>query len=222
MQVVRANFRPEFLNRVDEVILFHRLKREQMETIVEIQLARLRKLLGDRKITLELDDERPQMARRQGLRPRLRRAAAEARHPETGAGPARRKDPRRRSPRRRHGKNHGGHRPPPLPPQARKARRSRLSATLPPRGAGRPSRSREKVPRERETDAWRAAPHEKRDQRQPPLPSGERAGVRGQRRPLRVSPHPASPRRGEEGLHRRRAPIDSAVRSPLPSGERAG
>ena len=56
MQVVRANFRPEFLNRVDEVILFHRLKREQMETIVEIQLSRLRKLLGDRKITLELDE----------------------------------------------------------------------------------------------------------------------------------------------------------------------
>ena len=55
MAVVRANFRPEFLNRVDEVILFHRLKREQMETIVEIQLARLRKLLADRKITLDLD-----------------------------------------------------------------------------------------------------------------------------------------------------------------------
>ena len=45
MQVVRANFRPEFLNRVDEIILFHRLKREQMEAIVEIQLKRLRKLL---------------------------------------------------------------------------------------------------------------------------------------------------------------------------------
>jgi len=55
MQVVRSNFRPEFLNRVDEVILFHRLKREQMETIVEIQLSRLRKLLEDRKISIELD-----------------------------------------------------------------------------------------------------------------------------------------------------------------------
>src|SRR6187401_1158084 len=55
MEVVRHHFRPEFLNRVDEVILFHRLKREQMETIVDIQLARLRKLLEDRKITLELD-----------------------------------------------------------------------------------------------------------------------------------------------------------------------
>ena len=56
MQVVRANFRPEFLNRVDEVILFHRLKREQMGAIVEIQLVRLKKLLEERKITIELDE----------------------------------------------------------------------------------------------------------------------------------------------------------------------
>jgi ATP-dependent Clp protease ATP-binding subunit ClpB len=56
MAVVRSNFRPEFLNRVDEVILFHRLKREQMEAIVEIQLSRLRKLLSERKIVLELDE----------------------------------------------------------------------------------------------------------------------------------------------------------------------
>jgi ATP-dependent Clp protease ATP-binding subunit ClpB len=56
MSVVRANFRPEFLNRVDEVILFHRLKKEQMEAIVDIQLARLKKLLEERKISLELDE----------------------------------------------------------------------------------------------------------------------------------------------------------------------
>ncbi|MGD9867827.1 MAG: ATP-dependent chaperone ClpB [Hyphomicrobiales bacterium] len=55
MAVVRANFRPEFLNRLDEVILFHRLKREQMATIVDIQVARLQKLLADRKIMLDLD-----------------------------------------------------------------------------------------------------------------------------------------------------------------------
>jgi len=55
MSVVRANFRPEFLNRVDDVILFHRLKREQMEAIVDIQLTRLRKLLEDRKIAIALD-----------------------------------------------------------------------------------------------------------------------------------------------------------------------
>ncbi|CAH1654922.1 ATP-dependent chaperone ClpB [Chelatococcus asaccharovorans] len=55
MGVVRAHFRPEFLNRVDEIILFHRLKKEQMGAIVEIQLKRLAKLLEDRKITLDLD-----------------------------------------------------------------------------------------------------------------------------------------------------------------------
>jgi ATP-dependent Clp protease ATP-binding subunit ClpB len=56
MNVVRAHFRPEFLNRVDEIILFHRLKREQMGKIVDIQIARLQKLLSERKITLELDE----------------------------------------------------------------------------------------------------------------------------------------------------------------------
>jgi ATP-dependent Clp protease ATP-binding subunit ClpB len=56
MGVVRAHFRPEFLNRVDEIILFHRLKRSEMGAIVGIQLARLGKLLTDRKITLELDE----------------------------------------------------------------------------------------------------------------------------------------------------------------------
>ncbi len=54
MQIVRAHFRPEFLNRVDEIILFHRLRREDMGTIVDIQFARLAKLLEDRKITLDL------------------------------------------------------------------------------------------------------------------------------------------------------------------------
>jgi ATP-dependent Clp protease ATP-binding subunit ClpB len=55
MADVRAHFRPEFLNRIDEIILFHRLKREQMGRIVDIQLAHLQKLLEDRKIALTLD-----------------------------------------------------------------------------------------------------------------------------------------------------------------------
>jgi ATP-dependent Clp protease ATP-binding subunit ClpB len=54
MQVVRAHFRPEFLNRVDEIILFHRLRRQDMGAIVDIQFARLRRLLEDRKIALNL------------------------------------------------------------------------------------------------------------------------------------------------------------------------
>jgi ATP-dependent Clp protease ATP-binding subunit ClpB len=57
MAEVRARFRPEFLNRVDEIILFHRLKRGQMAAIVDIQIGRLDKLLADRKIIIELDGE---------------------------------------------------------------------------------------------------------------------------------------------------------------------
>ena len=56
MEQVRAHFRPEFLNRIDEIILFHRLGREQMGGIVRIQLARLEKLMADRRLTLALDD----------------------------------------------------------------------------------------------------------------------------------------------------------------------
>ena len=55
MAEVRAHFRPEFLNRVDEIILFHRLKREHMGRIVDIQIERLQKLLEDRKIAIALD-----------------------------------------------------------------------------------------------------------------------------------------------------------------------
>ena len=57
MRAVRERFRPEFLNRLDEVVLFRRLARGDMAAIVDIQLERLRKLLEDRKITLELDDK---------------------------------------------------------------------------------------------------------------------------------------------------------------------
>ena len=57
MDVVRSHFRPEFLNRVDELILFHRLKREEMGAIVDIQLERLLQLLSERKIALELDED---------------------------------------------------------------------------------------------------------------------------------------------------------------------
>ena len=57
MEVVRSAFRPEFLNRLDEVLIFRRLTREDMTGIVDIQLARLQKLLADRKITLAVDDK---------------------------------------------------------------------------------------------------------------------------------------------------------------------
>ncbi|MET0377252.1 MAG: AAA family ATPase, partial [Rhizorhabdus sp.] len=56
MDVVRAHFRPEFLNRLDEIILFHRLAQEHMGPIVDIQVGRVGKLLKDRKVRLELTD----------------------------------------------------------------------------------------------------------------------------------------------------------------------
>ncbi|MEE4238623.1 MAG: ATP-dependent chaperone ClpB [Anderseniella sp.] len=69
MDMVKAHFRPEFLNRLDEIILFHRLKRENMGAIVDIQLGRLAKLLEDRKITLDLTDEARDMLAARGYDP---------------------------------------------------------------------------------------------------------------------------------------------------------
>jgi ATP-dependent Clp protease ATP-binding subunit ClpB len=57
MAAVRAHFRPEFLNRLDEIILFHRLTRANMDKIVDIQVGRLQKLLADRKIEIALDEK---------------------------------------------------------------------------------------------------------------------------------------------------------------------
>jgi ATP-dependent Clp protease ATP-binding subunit ClpB len=54
MEIVRGHFRPEFLNRLDEIVLFHRLGQSEMAPIVDIQVARVGKLLADRKITIDL------------------------------------------------------------------------------------------------------------------------------------------------------------------------
>ncbi len=56
MEIVRGHFRPEFLNRLDEIILFQRLSQEHMAPIVEIQVARVQRLLADRKVTIDLTD----------------------------------------------------------------------------------------------------------------------------------------------------------------------
>ncbi len=69
MEVVRAHFRPEFLNRLDEIILFHRLAEEHMAPIVEIQVSRVQKLLKDRKIVLELTDAAKRWLGRVGYDP---------------------------------------------------------------------------------------------------------------------------------------------------------
>ncbi len=69
MGVVRGHFRPEFLNRIDEIILFHRLKRSEMGAIVDIQMGRLAKLLMDRKITIELAPEAREWLAEKGYDP---------------------------------------------------------------------------------------------------------------------------------------------------------
>jgi ATP-dependent Clp protease ATP-binding subunit ClpB len=69
MQAVRGHFRPEFLNRLDEIILFHRLTRSNMDKIVDIQISRLDKLLADRKIAVELDEKARQWLGNAGYDP---------------------------------------------------------------------------------------------------------------------------------------------------------
>jgi ATP-dependent Clp protease ATP-binding subunit ClpB len=69
MEIVRAHFRPEFLNRLDDIILFHRLGQDHMAPIVDIQVARVQKLLNDRKVTLDLTDAARQWLGRVGYDP---------------------------------------------------------------------------------------------------------------------------------------------------------
>ena len=69
MDIVRMSFRPEFLNRLDEILLFHRLRREHMDSIVDIQIGRLQALLAERKITFALDDAARRWLARKGYDP---------------------------------------------------------------------------------------------------------------------------------------------------------
>jgi ATP-dependent Clp protease ATP-binding subunit ClpB len=69
MDALRAHFRPEFLNRVDEIIIFDRLNEEELKKIVEIQLRRLTKRLEQQKITLQLGDSAKALIAREGYDP---------------------------------------------------------------------------------------------------------------------------------------------------------
>ena len=69
IEAVKRHFRPEFLNRLDEMIVFHRLKREQMAAIVDIQMRRLQALLAERKITIKLDEAARTWLANQGYDP---------------------------------------------------------------------------------------------------------------------------------------------------------
>ncbi|MDQ3805283.1 MAG: ATP-dependent chaperone ClpB [Acidobacteriota bacterium] len=69
LQVLRSHFKPEFLNRVDDIVIFHQLSREQIGGIIEIQLERLRRMLADRQIELALEDSAKQLLAREGYDP---------------------------------------------------------------------------------------------------------------------------------------------------------
>jgi len=69
MEALRAHFKPEFLNRVDDVVIFHQLAREHIDHIVDIQLERVRRLLAERRITLELTDEAKRLLAEKGYDP---------------------------------------------------------------------------------------------------------------------------------------------------------
>ena len=96
MEIVRAQFRPEFLNRLDEVVLFRRLQRSDMAAIVDIQLGRLRRPAGRPQDHAGTRPQRAGVAGRRGLRPGVRRPAAEAGDPAQPAEPAGRADSGRR------------------------------------------------------------------------------------------------------------------------------
>jgi ATP-dependent Clp protease ATP-binding subunit ClpB len=69
MQALHAHFRPEFLNRVDDIIVFHPLGKEQLVKIIDLRLEDLRRLLADRKISIELTDAAKDLVFREGFDP---------------------------------------------------------------------------------------------------------------------------------------------------------
>ncbi len=127
-EAIRAELRPELLNRIDEVVVFHSLGREELARIVDIQLARLSKLLADKQLRLELTDRAKQAVGRAGYDPVY---AAQARAAADGAGPAGHQGPAGRL---RSGGHHQGRR-------GRLGRGAdvRQGARLPACGAGRGS-----------------------------------------------------------------------------------
>ncbi len=69
MDELQSNFKPEFLNRIDDIVIFHQLSREQIAKIIDVQLERLRQMLGERSIQLVLDDSARQLLAREGYDP---------------------------------------------------------------------------------------------------------------------------------------------------------
>jgi ATP-dependent Clp protease ATP-binding subunit ClpB len=68
-QILREHFKPEFLNRIDDIVIFHRLSREQITQIIDVQLERLRAMLHERNISLELQASARELLAREGYDP---------------------------------------------------------------------------------------------------------------------------------------------------------
>ena len=120
MGELKKVFRPEFINRIDEVIVFHKLTKEEISDIVELLLKRIRESLAERELSLNLSDERGRAAGREGLGPVDGRPSAAPGDPALHRGPARRRGAARS--------------------RCRRARRSRSTAR--PRATSARSRSR--------------------------------------------------------------------------------
>jgi ATP-dependent Clp protease ATP-binding subunit ClpB len=99
---LRAHFRPEFINRIDEIVWFHALEKEHIRQIVEIQLRGLLKRLSDRKITVELTEGAKDFLVREGYDPVYGAPPAQARPAAEVAGSPGAPRARRRVPRGRH------------------------------------------------------------------------------------------------------------------------
>jgi ATP-dependent Clp protease ATP-binding subunit ClpB len=69
MAALRQHFRPEFLNRIDEIVIFHSLTREHLQEIVEIQIRNLKRLLSERQLEIELTDAAKELLAEQGYDP---------------------------------------------------------------------------------------------------------------------------------------------------------
>jgi ATP-dependent Clp protease ATP-binding subunit ClpB len=69
LEILRGHFKPEFLNRIDDIVIFSQLTREQIASIIDIQLERLRRMLADRDIALALEDSARQLLAREGYDP---------------------------------------------------------------------------------------------------------------------------------------------------------
>ena len=85
MEALRANFRPEFLNRIDETVIFTALSRDQIGQILDIQIATIAKRLADRHISIQLTPGAKEWLAQPGLRPRVRGATVEATPPKRSA-----------------------------------------------------------------------------------------------------------------------------------------